>query len=50
MYLFIYLMLLYFILESLKRYEKFVYDVVKSYFCKVCERGFFRKEYLNCYM
>uniref|UniRef100_A0A8W8JMF0 C2H2-type domain-containing protein n=1 Tax=Magallana gigas TaxID=29159 RepID=A0A8W8JMF0_MAGGI len=36
--------------KSLKRHEKSAHDAVKSHFCKVCERGFFRKEYLNRHM
>lgn len=36
--------------KSLKRHEKSAHDAVKSHFCAVCERGFFRKEYLNRHM
>lgn len=36
--------------ESLKRHERSAHDAVKNHFCKICERGFFRKEYLNRHM
>jgi hypothetical protein len=36
--------------ESLKRHERSAHDAVKNHFCTICERGFFRKEYLNRHM